>query len=66
MTTGGSPDLKILLVMRSCSQAMLFLAGIVFFGLGGVAAKELHGTYGMQARLRLSAGATSIRGVHCW
>eukprot|EP00438_Fugacium_kawagutii_P024122 Skav222758 [mRNA] locus=scaffold600:119844:132414:+ [translate_table: standard] len=36
-------------------KAMLFLAGIVFFGLGGVAAKELHGTYGMQAAL-ISAG----------
>ena len=29
-------------------KAMLFAAGILFFGLGGVAAKELHASYGMQ------------------
>eukprot|EP00435_Cladocopium_sp_Y103_P067143 s59_g29.t1 len=32
-------------------KAMLFAAGILFFGLGGVAAKELHESYSMQAAL---------------
>eukprot|EP00438_Fugacium_kawagutii_P028482 Skav205458 [mRNA] locus=scaffold4682:78970:79707:+ [translate_table: standard] len=36
-------------------KAMLFAAGIFFFGLGGVAAKELHEAYSMQAAL-ISAG----------
>ncbi|CAK9055589.1 Beta-tubulin (Tubulin beta chain) [Durusdinium trenchii] len=29
-------------------KVLLFAAGILFFGLGGVAAKELHGPYNMQ------------------
>lgn len=36
-------------------KVLLFAAGILFFGLGGVAAKELHGPYNMQAAL-ISAG----------
>eukprot|EP00434_Breviolum_minutum_P024112 symbB.v1.2.021284.t1/scaffold1833.1/size99481/2 len=36
-------------------KVLLFAAGLVFFGLGGVAAKELHGPYNMQGGL-LAAG----------
>jgi len=36
-------------------KVLLFAAGLLFFGLGGVAAKELHGPFNMQGAL-LAAG----------
>ena len=36
-------------------KAMLFAAGIFFFGLGGVAAKELHESFSVQAALIAAA-----------
>ena len=43
-------------------KAMLFAAGILFFGLGGVAAKELKDSWGMQAALISAALMAAIAG----
>lgn len=43
-------------------KAMLFAAGILFFGLGGVAAKELHESYNMQAALISAALVAAVAG----
>ena len=36
------------IILSRPAQVLLFAAGTFFFGLGGVAAKELHGPYNMQ------------------
>eukprot|EP00438_Fugacium_kawagutii_P004872 Skav203388 [mRNA] locus=scaffold1379:574553:575251:+ [translate_table: standard] len=43
-------------------KAMLFLAGLLFFGMGGVAAKELHEAYSMQAALIAAALMAAVAG----
>eukprot|EP00435_Cladocopium_sp_Y103_P026612 s2057_g6.t1 len=44
------------------SLAMLFAAGIFFFGLGGVAAKELHEAFSVQAALIAAALMAAVAG----
>ena len=46
-------------------KAMLFAAGIFFFGLGGVAAKELHESFSVQAALIAAAPDGRCRGWPC-
>ena len=43
-------------------KAMLFAAGIFFFGLGGVAAKELHESFSVQAALIAAALMAAVAG----
>jgi len=43
-------------------KVLLFAAGILFFLLGGVAAKETHGPYGMQAALIPAAIMAAVAG----
>ena len=43
-------------------KAMLFAAGIFFFGLGGVAAKELHESLSVQAALIAAALMAAVAG----
>ena len=43
-------------------KVLVFASGIFFFGLGGVAAKETHGTYGMQAALIPAAIMAAVAG----
>ncbi|CAJ1345104.1 unnamed protein product [Effrenium voratum] len=43
-------------------KVLIFAAGILFFGLGGVAAKELYPSYGMQAALIPAAIMAAVAG----
>ncbi|CAK9115322.1 Uncharacterized protein SCF082_LOCUS53399 [Durusdinium trenchii] len=43
-------------------KVLIFASGIFFFGLGGVAAKETHSSYGMQAALIPAAIMAAVAG----
>eukprot|EP00434_Breviolum_minutum_P024115 symbB.v1.2.021287.t1/scaffold1833.1/size99481/5 len=53
--TGYLTDVGTGLGLWARETVLLFAAGLLFFGLGGVAAKELHGPFNMQGAL-LAAG----------